>query len=53
MDKEPLIEGGNVVTVDAAIGDLPVGDVLVRIVDALLERRLDRAQCQTQLHWVG
>ena len=30
MAKELLIKGGNVVTVDPAIGDLPVGDVLVR-----------------------
>jgi cytosine/adenosine deaminase-related metal-dependent hydrolase len=30
MPKELLIKGGNVVTVDPAIGDLPVGDVLVR-----------------------
>jgi 5-methylthioadenosine/S-adenosylhomocysteine deaminase len=30
MPKELLIEGGNVVTVDPEIGDLPVGDVLVR-----------------------
>ncbi len=30
MAKELLIEGGNVVTVDPTIGDLPVGDVLVR-----------------------
>jgi 5-methylthioadenosine/S-adenosylhomocysteine deaminase len=30
MAKELLIKGGNVVTVDPGIGDLPVGDVLVR-----------------------
>jgi 5-methylthioadenosine/S-adenosylhomocysteine deaminase len=30
MPKELLIKGGNVVTVDPEIGDLPAGDVLVR-----------------------
>jgi 5-methylthioadenosine/S-adenosylhomocysteine deaminase len=30
MPKELLIKGGNVITVDPAIGDLPAGDVLVR-----------------------
>ncbi len=30
MPKELLIKGGTVVTVDPVIGDLPVGDVLVR-----------------------
>jgi 5-methylthioadenosine/S-adenosylhomocysteine deaminase len=30
MPNELLIKGGNVVTVDPVIGDLPVGDVLVR-----------------------
>ena len=29
MTKELLIKGGHVVTVDPALGDLPVGDVLV------------------------